>query len=182
MAGFPDLQPAMKVPHREGLAFTLLLALLGVAAGAAFGAFAWPSQERWISIGSVGDFPPGSVTPFGDGVRPVAFYVVRLAEGELLALAPRLVHPNPACVAEYRPSFVFRERSGWFFEPCRNEVFDMAGVQVLRRWPRDLDRLAVEVRDGFIFVGPSSVTQGARQPQEGYEFRSGGVLLPARRY
>lgn len=172
----------MRSARLRGLAVAFMLVLLAVSAGAAFWAFVSPSEQRWVGIGSVDALPPGSVTPFGDGVRPVAFYVVRLADGDLLALVPRLVHPNPACIAEYRPDFVFQERTGWFFEPCRNAVFDMAGVQALRRWPRDLGRLAVDVRDGLVYVDPTSVTQGARQPPGGYDFQSGGELLPPRRY
>ena len=119
----------MRSARLRGLAVAVMLVLLAVSAGAAFRAFVSPSEQRWVGIGSIDAFPPGSVTPFGDGVRPVAFYAVRLAGGDLLALAARLVHPNPACIAEYRPGFVFQERTGWFIEPCRNAVFDMAGVQ-----------------------------------------------------
>ena len=172
----------MRSARLRGLAVAFMLVLLAVSAGAAFWAFVSPSEQRLVGIGSIDAFPPDSVTPFGDGVRPLAFYVVRLADGDLLAIAARPVHPNPACIAEYRPGFVFRERTGWFIEPCRNAVFDMAGVQALRRWPRDLGRLAVDVRDGLVYVDPTNVTQGARQPPGGYDFQSGGVLLPPRRH
>ena len=172
----------MRSDRLRVLAVAFMLVLLAVAAGAAFWAFVSPSEQRWLGIGSIDAFPPGSVTPFGDGVRPVAFYVVRLADGDLLAIAARLVHPNPACIAEYRPDFVFQERTGWFFEPCRNAVFDMAGVRMLGRWGHDLGRLATEVRDGLVYVDPTNVTRGASQPPGGYDFQSGGVLQPPRRY
>ena len=57
----------------------------------------------------------------------------------------------------------------------------MAGVQALRRWRPDLDRLAIDVRDGLLYVAPTNVTPGARQPPQGYDVQSGGVLLPPRR-
>ena len=159
-----------------------MLALFVVAGAAALWSFVWPSEDPWVNVGAIEDFPPGTVTPFGSSVEPLAFHLVRLERGEALALVARLPHPNPECVAAYRPDFVFHDRAGWFFEPCRNELHDMAGVRVLGRWHRDLDRLAVEVRDGLVYVDPNDVTRGARHPIEGYEFESGYELLPAGRY
>ena len=169
----------------QRLAFALMLALFAVAGAAAVWSFVWPSQDPWLNVGLIEDFPPGTVTSFRavlevDGRE--GFHIVRLDDGELLALVARLPHPNPDCVVGYRPDFVFLDRTGWFFEPCRNEVYDMVGYRVLRRWPRDLDRLAVKVRDGVVYVDPHAITPGARQPLEGYEFQTGGTLLSPHRY
>ncbi len=159
-----------------------MLVLFAAAGAAAIWTFVWPNEDPWVNVGFVEDFPPGTVTPVGDSVEPLAFHVVRLHDGELLALVARLPHPNPDCVVGYRPDFVFLDRTGWFFEPCRNEVYDMVGYRVLRRWPRDLDRLAIEVREGLVYVDPTEVTLGPSGVPDGYEFRTGGVLLPSRPY
>ena len=108
--------------------------------------------------------------------------LVRLETGEFVALRDRLPHPDPECVAAYRPEVTPDDRAGWFFEPCRNAIYDMAGHRMIRRWPRDLDRLGVEVRDGLVYVDPYAITRGLSEPQCEYEPQAGGVLLPTRRY
>ena len=162
-----------------------MLALFAAAGAAALWSFVWPNEDPWVNLGSIEDFPPGSVTSFAgtlgfDGRD--GFHIVRLDDGEFVALVAKLPHPNPDCIAGYRPDFEYDGRGGWFFEPCRNAVFDMAGHQALRRWPGDLDRLAVEVRDGLVYVDPHAITPGLSELPDGYEFQTGGTLLSPRRY
>ena len=143
--------------------------------------FAWPwsvYEDRLFYAGRIEQFPPGTVASFaathGSSGRP-AFHVVRLDDGELLALLNR----DPHCgePVPYLPDFVFNGRTGWFRNPLHGETFDMAGQRVFGPSPRGLGRLAVEVRDGGIFVDPRAITRGARWLPEGYEFQSGGALL-----
>ncbi len=143
--------------------------------------FAWPwtvYEHRLVYAGRAEQFPPGTVTSFAaicgfDG-RP-GFHIVRLDDGELLALLDK--DPHLGCAVAYRPDFVFDGRTGWFRNPCHGETYDMAGQRVFGPSPRGLDRLAVEVRDGGIYVDPTEITPGARWPPEGYEFQAGGALL-----
>ena len=128
--------------------------------------FAWPwsvYEDRLFYAGRIEQFPPGTVTSFaathGSSGRP-AFHVVRLDDGELLALLNR--DPHYGEPVPYLPDFVFNGRTGWFRNPLHGETFDMAGQRVFGPSPRSLDRLAVEVRDGGIFVDPRAITRGAR--------------------
>ena len=105
----------------------------------------------------------------------------------------------------YRPDFVWDGRPGWFRNPCHGETYDMAGQRVFGPSPRDLDRLALEIRDGAVYVNPNAITRGpipptrdpasitpapppptpaptppTPEPSEDYEFETGGTLLPQR--
>lgn len=75
----------------------VLFAAVGVGAAAVF---VWPSsvyEGRLVSVGYSAQFPPGTVTsfpaaslPVGDGYEALpGFHVVRLEDGELLALIDR---------------------------------------------------------------------------------------------
>ena len=82
----------------------------------------------------------------------------------------------------YRPDFVVDDRAGWFRDSCYPFTYDMAGevVNVRIDPPRSLDCLAVEVRNGAIYVNPREITPGTGRTPEGYEFQAGGTLLPLR--
>ena len=172
-----------RAPSRaQRLAFVSLLALLAAAAVAMAASFAWPwavYEDRLFHAGRSEQFPPGTVTSFAPGTGyegSPGFHIVRLDDGELLALldrSPHLGNPVP-----YRPDLVLYGRTGWFREPLHHETFDMAGYRVFGPAPRGLDRLAVEVRDGGVFVDPRAITRGARWHPEGHEDQIGGVLLP----
>jgi len=142
--------------------------------------FAWPwsvYEDRILYAGHVEQFPPGTVTSFAAASsrgRP-ALHLVRLADGEFLALLDRSPHlGNPV---QYLPDLVLDGRTGWFREPLHHETFDMAGYRVFGPAPRGLDRLAVEVRDGSVFVDPTAITRGASRHPEGHENQTGGALL-----
>ena len=90
--------------------------------------------------------------------------------------------PHLGCAVPYRPDFVWDGRPGWFRNPCHGETFDMAGQRVFGPSPRGLDRIAIEVRDGAVYVDPNAITRGLRRPPREYEFQTGGELLPPRRY
>ena len=163
----PTRGDGRRAPSRgQRLALVSLLALLAAAGAAMTANFAWPwaeYEDRIIYAGRIEQFPPGTVMSFaathGTSGHP-ALHLVRLDDGEFLALlnrSPHLGNPVP-----YRPDLVLDGRTGWFREPLHHETFDMAGYRVFGPAPRGLDRLAVEVRDGGVFVDPRAITRGAR--------------------
>ena len=175
-----ELALAVVRARPQRLAFALMLALFAAAGAVALWSFVWPNEDPWVNLGSIEDFPPGTVTPVGYPDEPLVFHIVRLDDGELLALLAR--DPHLGCAVPYRPDFVWDGRPGWFRNPCHGETYDMAGRRVFGPSPRDLDRLAVEVRNGAVYVNPTAITPGARQPPGGDDFQTGGTLLPPRRY
>ncbi len=180
----PTRRGGRRAPGRpQQLALALMLVLSAAAGAAAVWNFVWPGEDSWVSVGPIEDFPPGTVTSFADTLGfdgRDGFHIVRLDDGELLALRDK--DPHLGCAVPYRPDFVWDGRPGWFRNPCHGETFDMAGQRVFGPSPRGLDRMAIEVRDGAVYIDPHAITPGARQPPDGYEFQTGGTLLPPRRY
>ena len=164
----------------QRLAFASLLALFAAAAVAIAANFVWPwsiSEDRPFYAGRSEQFPPGTVTSFaavhGSAARP-GFHVVRLDDGELLALLDegslyRLCRAVPS-------RFRLRGPRGLVPRPCRGWIFDMTGRHAFGPSP-GLDRLAVEVRDGGVFVDPAAITRAALQLPVRYELQTGGALL-----
>ena len=184
--------PLPSRPRRDGrrapspaqrLAFVSLLALLAAAAVAMAASFAWPwavYEDRLFHAGRSEQFPPGTVTSFAPGASydgSPGFHIVRLDDGELLALLDRERYYG-SCAVLYDPDLVLYDRTGWFRNPCDHATYDMAGRPFWGPTWRGLGRLAVEVRDGGVFVDPRAITRGAQRPPEGYEFQTGGALLP----
>ena len=148
--------------------------------------FAWPwsaYEDRMVYAGRIEQFPPGTVTSFaatpGYSGSP-GFHIVRLDDGELLALLEK-GYPDRGCTVAYLPDFVLGDRTGWFRNPCDLATYEMAGYVVWGPAWRGLDRLAVEVREGSVYVDPQAITRGARRPPEGHEDQTGGALLPPHR-
>jgi len=180
----------------QRLLFGVVLALFLGAGLVAAAVFVWPSSAEGdlrFNLGSVEQFPPGTVTTFfgrTDGAVPAGsaaarevgsgpslgtFHVVRLPDGEVLALYARSTHLG--CTVPFRPTFVFSNREGWFRDPCGGATWDMAGYRVFGPAQRGLDRFAVEVRDGKVYVDLGDLRPGPSMP-EGYEAQTGGVLGP----
>lgn len=80
-----------------------------------------------FNLGSAEQYPPGSVTPFENG----RFYLVRLADGGLLALYYRCSHLG--CTVPYVPE------SGQFVCPCHGSAFSQDGDVLNAPAPRPLD-------------------------------------------
>ena len=156
-----------------------MLALFVAAGAVAVASFVWPDEEPWVNVGVINEFPPGSVSPVGYPDEPLAFHIVRLDDGELVAFRARSTHRGG--VLPYQPDFVWGGRPGWFRDPSYGSIFDMAGRRVFGPAPRDLDRLDIELRNGAVFVNPTAITPGQRGSRDSYEFETGGVLLPSRR-
>ena len=55
-------------------------------------------------------------------------------------------------IVEWLPDFEFRGRTGWFRDPCFGGTYDLSGKLVSGPSPRDMDRFAVEIRDGYVYV------------------------------
>ena len=160
-----------------------MLVLFAAAGAAAVWNFVRPSEDPWTHVGRIEDFPPGTVTSFADTLGfdgRDGFHIVRLDDGELLALRDK--DPHLGCAVPYRPDFVWDGRPGWFRNPCHGETFDHGR-------PARLRPLAARSRPhGYRGPRRSRVHRsardhaGARQPPDGYEFQTGGTLLPPRRY
>lgn len=118
-----------------------------------------------FDAGEAASFAPGSVTTFtredsGELVPSTAlinvllvFHVVRLVDGEFLALYP--FDPHRGCPVAWRPDFEWEGRTGWFRNPCHGEIYFIDGTRAFGPSPRDLDRFPVAVVDGRVIVTTS---------------------------
>ena len=92
----PTRRGGRRTPGRpQRLAFALMLALFAAAGAAAVWNFVRPSHDPWVSVGLIENFPPGTVTSFRavlDVDGRDGFHIVRLDDGELLALRDRDTH------------------------------------------------------------------------------------------
>ena len=77
---------------------------------------------------------------------------------------------------EYLPDRDSFGREGWFRDLCGGSTYDMAGDRVYGPSWYSLDRLAVEIRDGGVFVDPTAVTRRVPVWREGYGGETGGEL------
>lgn len=120
---------------------------------AALGDAAWivasflkPRRERpaggagLFVAGALETFATGSVTAFPAG----RFYLVRLADGGLLALSRQCTHLG--C------SVPWDEAKGRFVCPCHASAFDVRGDVLAAPAPRALDTFPVRVENGIVKV------------------------------
>ncbi len=112
-----------------------------------------------FNLGPVENFPPGSVTHITNG----RFYLVRLADGGLLALYHRCTHLG--CTVPYD------QTAGAFICPCHSSQFDLQGEVQNPPAPRPLDLFPLEVKDGEILVDTA-------QPVQRDRFDPGQVVYP----
>ena len=133
-----------------------------------------------VDVGTIDDFPIGSVTTFyvlgrddrgavaqcvwpcerppgrslNDGARAVRprfeFHLVRIAPDDLVAFLAE--EPHGGCHIPWRPDFVFEGTQGWFRDGCGGSTFTIEGKRVFGPSPRDLDRLPVTIRNGRVYV------------------------------
>ncbi len=166
---------------RLALFAALLLLLAGTAVAAAV-AFAIPTdygpRSYVVYVGSVDDFAPGTIRTirgetgrvygtvldvYETAIDEARFHLVRLPDGEFLALSAK--SPHLGCIVVWRPDVSPRDGAVTsFFEPCHGETYDLAGRLVFGPGPRDLDRYAVTVmRDGRIRVDLGAIHRGEPQ-------------------
>lgn len=100
-----------------------------------------------ITAGKVDDFPPNSVTHIANG----RFYIVRLADGGVLAIYHRCTHLG--CTV------LWDQPAQKFICPCHNSQFDQQGVVENPPAPRPLDLFAVRIEDGVIKVETGNIIQ-----------------------
>jgi cytochrome b6-f complex iron-sulfur subunit len=100
-----------------------------------------------INLGALENFPPGSVTHITNG----RFYLVRLADGGLLALYHRCTHLG--CTVPYDA------QRGQFVCPCHSSVFEQNGSVKNPPAPRPLDLFAIRIENGEILVDTSKPIQ-----------------------
>ena len=100
-----------------------------------------------FEVGSVEDFPPGSVTPFTAG----RFYLVRAEDGGFLALYRKCTHLG--CAVPWDPA------KGQFVCPCHASAFEVDGDVINPPAPRPLDRFAITIEDGMIKVDTGEAIQ-----------------------
>lgn len=126
------------------------LAALGEAA-VVVASFLKPRRERekadapgLFVAGPLDAFATGSVTAFPAG----RFYLVRLADGGLLALSRQCTHLG--C------SVPWDEAKGRFVCPCHASSFDVRGEVLSAPAPRPLDVFPVRVENGVVKVDLSA--------------------------
>ena len=95
-----------------------------------------------VKVGPAEDIAPGSAKIVKMGVRPVL--VLRTRDGELRAMSAVCTHLQ--CTVQFRPDL------NAIHCACHDGKYDLAGRNVSGPPPRPLDTLAVEVRDGTLYV------------------------------
>lgn len=98
-----------------------------------------------VTAGKLENFPPGSVTSF----EQAGFYLVRTAEGDLLAVNARC--PHLGCSVSWQPQ---KEQ---FICPCHASSFDQYGNYESPPVPRPLDIYAVVIEEDIVLVDTSQV-------------------------
>ena len=103
-----------------------------------------------IEAGPVNSFLPGSVTPFNQG----RFYLVRMPDSGFVALYRKCTHLG--CAVPWEPA------EGRFVCPCHASAFEMDGQVINAPAPRPLDRFAITIQDGIVFVDTGTPIQRDR--------------------
>lgn len=133
---------------RRGMYGTIGLSV--AAQGGILGIMFWPAKVSGfgsvIKAGKVSDYKVGDVVKFREG----KFYLSRLPEG-IIALYWKCAHLG--CTVPWEPS------EDKFHCPCHGSIYERTGQNVAGPAPRPLDYMAVEVRNGEIFVDTGKITQ-----------------------
>ena len=97
-------------------------------------------KKNFITVGALKNIRKNEVVP----VRSGKFYLVRQADGELLALSLKCTHLG--CMVVWDPA------KKHFVCPCHSSEFAMNGTVLNPPAPRSLDRYPVIVEDGIVKV------------------------------
>lgn len=141
-------EPTVKRRDFLKLAWGLLAGVVTVELGALTMAYMQPRLAEGefgslISVGSVEDFPPGSVTHVPNG----RFYLSRLADGGFLAISQRCTHLG--C------NVPWEQAANAFVCPCHNSQFSADGNLLSPPAPRALDLFPVSIEEGMVKVDTS---------------------------
>ena len=165
--------PGRDVPRRGRVLLASVLALVAATLAVAALAFVWPGGTQTSDVGSPDEFAPGTVTTYnlidGSLVRSRdgrthsshSVHVVRLGDGELLALSAR--DPHLGYPTAWVPDLVIDGERGWFRNPLHDETYDLAGTLVSGPSRRGLDRFGVAVERGRVVVDLGSLTPGSQR-------------------
>ena len=162
----PKVKKASEAPAQVSRRsfLNILWAALGLAALAEFlwlaFSFLWPAKpgsaegqaNTVVPAGSLASFEPGTVTAFQRG----EFYLVRLADGGLLALSCKCTHLG--CTVPW----VEKEKK--FLCPCHASAFDMTGNVINSPAARALDTFPVAIENNIV-----KVDTGRRIKRSGFE-------------
>lgn len=156
----------VRVRRRAAIVAATAAALLGVITYALVAA---GPGEPWVEVASVQSLRDAGVTYVPEAN---AFVVSR--DDEPLALAAWSTHLGPS------EPILFCRTSGWFFSPAHGEQWDRHGSYAYGPAPRGLDRLAVRVSQGIVYVDPTSVSRGEPpgdpvEPPQGHPCTEGYV-------
>lgn len=116
----------------------ILVPVIGFAVVDTLGDEEW----RWVDIGKLGDFPPGSTTSLAvTGPAPEADrrVFIRHRDDELLAIWNRCAHLG--CPVKYSSG------SDGYVCPCHGGAYDSRGLVTAGPPPRPLDRLDIKLVD-----------------------------------
>ena len=157
------LAAAQAVPvGRIPLAFRLIvIGAIALACAVAAIAFGFRPAAR-VSVGQVGDFPPGSVTTMNlsvpDRLEPdIPIFLVNDPAAGFLALHQR--DPGSSCQVEWN------EATQRFEDPCSGSKYARSGDYLEGPALRGLDRFAVVVTDaGEVLVDVSAFQVGPPRP------------------
>jgi len=97
-------------------------------------------KEKLMPLGNIAEYENNSVTTFRRG----GFYLVRLQNGDFLALSRKCTHLG--CTVAWSKD----ERK--FICPCHASAFDMTGKVLKPPAPRALDYLPVHIENDMIVV------------------------------
>ena len=75
----------------------------------------------------------------------------------LYAFDPNPTSRRQGCIVEWLSDFEFQGRTGWFRDPCFGSTYDHSGKLASGPSPRDMDRFAVEIRAGYVYVDTRQV-------------------------
>ena len=100
-----------------------------------------------ITAGLVDDFPTNSVTHIPNG----RFYIVRIGDGEFLAVYHRCTHLG--CTVPWDAT------TQKFVCPCHNSQFDQQGTVQNPPAPRPLDLFALTIENGEVKVDTGNIIQ-----------------------
>jgi hypothetical protein len=133
------LRPSVKAIIMLGV--SVLFLLFGTAVALAF--LRPPSEQ---DLGDALRYEFGSVTRFPSD----NYYLVRLDDGEFLALYDRDTDPNArrsGCRISWQPDEIVAGAQGVFRADCTESAWAMDGSLLRGPSPRDMDSLDVDVKD-----------------------------------
>ena len=146
---------------RRELAYYFLFATAvacGLLGALAVGWALLPRPE-YILAGAVADFPAQPAGPYVIDTDRARLFVVNSGQ-ELIVLDGRSTTTNTRCTLKWVP---VNQR---FEDPCCGSKFTLDGTYITGRAVRNMDRYAVKIENGQVWVELSRSTPGAPRPAD----------------